>query len=242
LFILASDEFEGRETGQLGQKLAAEYIARHFFHIGLSGPVKDHPNPYYQHVPLYTAGVSNFTFASPHHALTMGDDCQSIGRFEFNEPAIELVFAGYALELPNYNDLEGLNIRGKGVVFIDGVPEDKKGERMFSNVPRSPERIRSLFAKGARFVLATYPSEEEYNTRKSILRSVSPMTSLSLNPREVALMPNPIITVSPGAAARLFGLSPQAYQEALTKAAARKKPTGGAWTTTVSAFAKTVNR
>ncbi len=40
LSILASDKFEGRETGTRGQKLAAEYIAAQFKKVGLS-PYKD---------------------------------------------------------------------------------------------------------------------------------------------------------------------------------------------------------
>jgi hypothetical protein len=39
LSVLASDEYEGRETGQKGQKMAAEYIANHFKALGLEAPV-----------------------------------------------------------------------------------------------------------------------------------------------------------------------------------------------------------
>jgi hypothetical protein len=35
LMVLASDSLEGRETGMLGQKMAAEYIANHFKNIGI---------------------------------------------------------------------------------------------------------------------------------------------------------------------------------------------------------------
>ena len=35
LFKIASDEFEGRETGTEGQRKAAEYIANHFATLGL---------------------------------------------------------------------------------------------------------------------------------------------------------------------------------------------------------------
>ena len=45
LLVLASDSLEGRETGQLGQKMAAEYIANHFKSIGIP-PYKR--NTYYQ--------------------------------------------------------------------------------------------------------------------------------------------------------------------------------------------------
>ena len=46
LTILASDSLEGRETGQKGQKMAADYIKNHFKNIGVP-PYKR--NTYYQH-------------------------------------------------------------------------------------------------------------------------------------------------------------------------------------------------
>ena len=49
LSVLASDEYEGRETGKEGQKKAAKYIAEDFKSIGLI-PTKD--NDYLQHFPL----------------------------------------------------------------------------------------------------------------------------------------------------------------------------------------------
>jgi len=46
LTVLASDSLEGRETGQKGQKMAADYIMNHFKDIGVP-PYKR--NTYYQH-------------------------------------------------------------------------------------------------------------------------------------------------------------------------------------------------
>ena len=40
LSILASDEFEGRETGKPGAEKAANYIANEFKKLGLEAPVK----------------------------------------------------------------------------------------------------------------------------------------------------------------------------------------------------------
>ena len=39
--ILASDEFEGRETGKKGMELAAAYISNHFKNIGLNKIISD---------------------------------------------------------------------------------------------------------------------------------------------------------------------------------------------------------
>jgi hypothetical protein len=49
LYILASDSLEGRETGKKGQKLAADYISRHFQSIGIP-PYNG--ETYYQEFPL----------------------------------------------------------------------------------------------------------------------------------------------------------------------------------------------
>ena len=63
LYILASDSLEGRETGQKGQKMAADYIMNHFKNIGIP-PYKD--NTYYQ----------KFTVKSDRHFCKCSD-CDS---------------------------------------------------------------------------------------------------------------------------------------------------------------------
>ena len=45
LNVLASDSLEGRETGKKGQKMAADYIAKHFNHLGIPPYKKE---TYYQ--------------------------------------------------------------------------------------------------------------------------------------------------------------------------------------------------
>lgn len=49
LSVLASDEYEGRETGMKGQKMAAKYIADHFKSLGFEAPVN---GSYYQSFDL----------------------------------------------------------------------------------------------------------------------------------------------------------------------------------------------
>ena len=56
LYILATDSLEGRETGQKGQKLAADYIARHFESIGIA-PYNG--ETYYQDFPLLSQTLFN---------------------------------------------------------------------------------------------------------------------------------------------------------------------------------------
>ena len=58
LFVLASDSLEGRETGQKGQKLAADYIARHFKSVGIQ-PYNG--ESYYQEFTLLNKKTKNRT-------------------------------------------------------------------------------------------------------------------------------------------------------------------------------------
>lgn len=53
LSVLASDSLEGRETGERGQRMAADYIMNHFKSIGLQPPVENEGEmSYYQKYPL----------------------------------------------------------------------------------------------------------------------------------------------------------------------------------------------
>ncbi|MFB9056784.1 M28 family metallopeptidase [Mariniflexile ostreae] len=49
LYIYASDEFEGRETGEPGQKKAIEFIKNHYVSIGVPSPMAD--GHYFQEIP-----------------------------------------------------------------------------------------------------------------------------------------------------------------------------------------------
>ena len=80
LTVLASDEYEGRETGEAGQKKAARYISNHFSSVGIPPYIdsadRDSQN-YYQVFPL--------VIQSPYGAVISlkGKDFQFIDDFYF---------------------------------------------------------------------------------------------------------------------------------------------------------------
>lgn len=49
LYIYASDEFEGRRTGEPGQKKAIEFIKEHYIKIGIPSPISE--GDYFQEIP-----------------------------------------------------------------------------------------------------------------------------------------------------------------------------------------------
>ncbi len=122
--FLADDRLEGRETGTRGYDVAARYVATQFETLGLQPGAA---GAWFQPVQLVRYSVTG----TPR--LTVGGRTYSHGR-EFllraspdaTAASIEapLVFAGYGLDLParGYDDYEGLDVRGKIVVVLNGHP------------------------------------------------------------------------------------------------------------------------
>lgn len=234
LYILASDEYEGRETGTLGQKKAADYIARHFMENGLTGPVKDNPNPYLQPINFFGRYVSSVQLSSPNTALALGEDfvTRSISDLELKDAG--LVFIGYGLELAEYNDLEGLDLEGKGVVMLSGTPTDKKGEPLFENAPNFRQIYRNLLDKGVQYIITMPATEEEAQSRISLFGTGVTKPRLSLEQGQSRRSSSPSLIARPSAVARLFGESPQKFQKAIEKGSKKGKPMGGQYSTTAS--------
>lgn len=130
LSILASDEFEGRETGKKGAWMAADYIKKQFQSFGLKGPVKEGNDPYFQKVDLVTYDVTQSSLSINGKAKQKNTDflisngSVSINGLDINTN--EIVFAGYGISREGYNDFDGINVEGKVImVFASGDPTAK---------------------------------------------------------------------------------------------------------------------
>lgn len=122
LTILASDEFEGRETGKPGATKAAEYIAAEFRRLGLSAPVN---NSYFQNVPLIETSFVVSSFIVNQTPLTNWKEYYITGGPETGKTvsAKDIVFVGYGISSPSYDDLKNVDIAGKVVLVInEGEP------------------------------------------------------------------------------------------------------------------------
>ncbi len=123
LSVLASDEYEGRETGKKGGWLAADYIKNHFKGLGLKGPVA---GDYFQPIDMVTISLSQVLTIDGQPAEVLQDfyvaqQVVSGSGFAFNTNSI--VFAGYGLATDGYDDFSGLDVTGKVVmIFKEGNP------------------------------------------------------------------------------------------------------------------------
>ncbi|MFY0599889.1 MAG: M28 family peptidase [Cyclobacteriaceae bacterium] len=117
LSILASDSLEGRETGMKGQKMAADYIAKHFEALGLEAPVETpEGKSYQQSFDLKMAKFKQVYLEKDGEKKVNFEDFLYYSRNEtYGEEYIDIVFAGYG----DSTDLKGIDLEGKYVAFVN---------------------------------------------------------------------------------------------------------------------------
>jgi hypothetical protein len=135
LDILASDAYEGRETGKKGQKMAADYIAKAFAGDGLTGPVPNSDNDHLQHFDMnrsvLDAGASAAKVGGKTYLATQ-DFYAFLADGTFVAPtAVKPVFIGYGIKEDKYSDFTGTpDYAGQDVVLLLGEPLDATGNSL----------------------------------------------------------------------------------------------------------------
>jgi len=152
--FLASDDLQGRNSGSEGHLKAARYLSTQYERVGLK-PAGT--SGYFQPVPFDVKQLvddqSSLALVrnGKTERLVLGEDAilgtRSDGQSD-NETGA--VFAGYALKVPekNYDDLAGLDLKGKIVVFLSGGPASIPGP-LKSHYSSAGERWKFLKAAGA---------------------------------------------------------------------------------------------
>jgi Zn-dependent M28 family amino/carboxypeptidase len=128
---LASDEFEGRKPGTMGERVTTTYLVDQFQRMGLKPGYKGN---WLQTVPMVETtlldadkvaldvaeggNVEKFAYRGD----TIVNAPQATGAVEVKDSAI--VFAGYGVVAPEYqwNDYAGLDVKGKTVVVLINDP------------------------------------------------------------------------------------------------------------------------
>ncbi|HVQ08509.1 MAG TPA: M28 family metallopeptidase [Allosphingosinicella sp.] len=124
--FLADDLLEGREAGSRGHEIAARYVATQFAALGLQpgagGGNWFQPVEFVRFVPR-----GNATLRVGGHVFTQGREMMMRASPDPAPLALSapLVFVGYGLDMPShgFDDYRGLDVRGKIVVVLNGVPE-----------------------------------------------------------------------------------------------------------------------
>jgi Zn-dependent M28 family amino/carboxypeptidase len=157
---LADDSLEGRDTGSEGLRKAQAYAIEQFKKAGLEPAGTD---GFYQPVSFiqYELDEAKSSLALVANGetkpLSFADDAffSTRATHESMQVTAPLVFAGYGLKIPekSLDELAGLDLKGKLVVYLAGSPSDIP-TALASHYQTAGERWKSLKAAGAIGVVA----------------------------------------------------------------------------------------
>ncbi|WP_041616406.1 M20/M25/M40 family metallo-hydrolase [Spirosoma linguale] len=151
--FLASDELEGRRTGEQGNRVAARYIAEQFRQLGLkpASTTDDKPD-YFQTITLEKVKAAGSGF------MLIGKDTLHLGKelvVMASGPANlsgEVVYVGYGLT-DGDDGYKGRDVKGRILVAQGGSP-DAKGPREIFNASAAKRKLAA--EKGATALIELY--------------------------------------------------------------------------------------
>ncbi|MCK0135859.1 M28 family peptidase [Arenibacter sp. S6351L] len=171
LYTYASDEFEGRDTGEPGQKLAVEYLKAEYVELGI--PAAQSDGNYFQNVPLVISKLPKGSVSINGKEYQNGE-----GLLTFTAAAgsyDNIVYVNYGIEEENYSDYAGVDVKGKIVLMKAGEPMNADGTyklsgsneaSVWSNMSESiGKRMELASSKGAIGVM--YFDEGNYGRFKN---------------------------------------------------------------------------
>lgn len=148
LNILASDEFEGRETGTQGMELAADYIAMQFKSMGL--PPVGSENGYFQDVYFNRTSWNENTLEINGNSYRHLWDYVGYATLNDDMPVFEsdeVLYLGYGIDDPNYSDYKGKDVNGKVIMINKGEPFSADSISYVSGTRNSSDWSKSVWKK-----------------------------------------------------------------------------------------------
>ncbi len=131
LYTYASDEFEGRDTGEKGQKMAVEYLKEKYVSMEIPSALPN--NDYFQEVPLQKEKSPNITLSVGGKNFEAFTDFVSYGSSDTQElSASEIVYVGHGIDTETYSDYANVDVKGKIVLVKEGEPKNTDGMFMVS--------------------------------------------------------------------------------------------------------------
>jgi hypothetical protein len=163
VYFLASDFMNGRAPGTAGYEIACQYAASQFKAMGLKPVLRDEQgnDTFLQTVPLLQRSFKKFSLIVTRKGgvekIPLGQ-LFKISLFDYSSSPVRdapVVFAGYGIqeEEAGWNDLKGLDLKGKIVLVLRGTPR-KNGKPVLpadlENIHGSPRGMMVRLEKIAR--------------------------------------------------------------------------------------------
>ena len=121
LYIVAGKEFEGRETTTQGQRKAAAYIESNFKLFGLQPGNKGSYQLFY---PVYQDSLAGSAIEINSQLFQPDEDFAANISADYSSTIFgsDVVFAGYGISDSTRDDYKGLDVKGKTVLLLNGMP------------------------------------------------------------------------------------------------------------------------
>ncbi len=132
VYALASDSMQGRETGEEGQRIAAQFIADQFKAAGLP-PKAD--KGFFQKIMLQSDTWKDISLKVGDQEFRNKTDYYVYPAFCPDRPLTEIkevMFVGFGIEDEKYNDYGKTDVAGKAVIFYNGEPLTTDGKSLIT--------------------------------------------------------------------------------------------------------------
>jgi len=225
--FLADDKLQGRDTGSEGHRLAAKYVADNFQRAGLKpAGTEGYIQPVRFHSRRIVEEQSSLSLLSNRKTepLELGDEATLSMRVN-QAPHLEapITFIGYGLSVPevNYDDLKGLDLRGKVVLLMTGGPPTIPGPLL---AHYQATRWANLKTAGVLGVISiTNPKGMDIPWDRAKLARFMPAVSLTDVSLDETTGQQLAVTINPARAEKLFTGSGHSFAEILETANAGKQ-------------------
>ena len=230
LHVIASDSLMGIETGEPGQKKAANYLAEKFKEFGVQpGFKKETGNSYFQQFELIKKEWQEVYLKVGKTQKVFLEDFYVYGDVKFQkEEKLEVVFIGHGIDSKSYSDYydwknvtkkdlktppQPLDVKGKIVIIFPGEPVYERvslvtGDSLLSSWANDwKKKAATAKAKGARAVFIIVGKvKEDFTKRLNALKEHVAKPSLSFTYKE---KPGSAFFISIDLAAEMLGTTPE---------------------------------
>jgi Zn-dependent M28 family amino/carboxypeptidase len=226
--FLADDKLEGRDTGSRGERAAEEYAVEQLEKVGAEPAGVNgfyQPVTFVSHQIVETESRLTLIRDGKREPLVLGDDAY-IGTSVVPAPELKapMVFVGYGLNIPekNYNDFDGLDVKGKIAVFVPGSPADIPAA-LASHYQTRAERWKALRAAGAiGTVYLPNPASMDIPWSRIALNRTHPTMDLDYPEFNETAGAKLGVTVNPASADKILAASGHTFAEIAALAKDRK--------------------
>jgi hypothetical protein len=169
LYVLASDAYEGRETGMEGQRKAAQYLDEYYAQIGIPTQRQIFPLKrlsFLASTLQIQTGSNNpekFDFIQDFYFFS-ADKTQSV-------EVKDIVFVGYGIADENWDDYKNVDVNGKVILCLSGEPV-KKGKSLITGTETFSEwtfdrelKRKTAIEKGATMFIQIDQNFDQYMGR-----------------------------------------------------------------------------